>query len=549
MFDQTRHVSASSPREASAIEPDDNPGVTSRWPQRIATFAVPVAVAAQLLPIWLTTRFPDQDGPAHLASSVAISGAYHGSAATVLHSYVQIHLDLGHSPLGHLLLAGAVRVAGALTGQRLFLSAYLVLFALAGWYAMSAVYKDGGGLVALLLPVGSGYFLTLGFWDFLLSLVGVLVVVGYWLRHHDDPGPQKYLAVSALLLCVSLLHPSGVILGVPFVGLVAGLDARRSRRRGALASVGATLLACVPALVPAVLVASNASGSTPRPSLAHNLRGLLGLAYVVRVLHSGTEAALTIAFIVTLVSFFAVVATARVRSGRLVATDGLLILAVVCALGSFVAPNATGGAELINERLALFAVVMAIVWLGVQPAAARIRAAVAILGAVIAFALIAVRLPTYRALDRDLREITSVARAMTPGRTYVLVLGKDTTEVDGRTKALRADPFRSVSGYFAAQRELVGLDNYEGRYEYFPYQYVPARDPVRQLFLATDPRSFTRHPRLDLSGYTRRTGGTVDYVIVLGPVDSALKGQLAAGYRSVAVSRPIGLVTLFARRS
>ena len=43
---------------------------------RLVQLFVLVAVAVQLLPVWLTTRFPSQDGPAHLASSVAISGAF-----------------------------------------------------------------------------------------------------------------------------------------------------------------------------------------------------------------------------------------------------------------------------------------------------------------------------------------------------------------------------------------------------------------------------------------------------------------------------------------
>lgn len=527
---------------------DDEGQRVSAGGRRVVQLCACVAVAVQVLPIWLTTRFPDQDGPAHLASSAAMSGIYRAVAAKALHSYVQIDLGLGHSPLGHLVLAGFVRATGVLTGQRLFLSAYLVLFPLAGWYAMSAIRKDAGSLVTLLLPVGSGYFLLLGFWDFLLSLVGSLVVVGYWLRHHADAGWRKYVSVSILLLVTSLLHPSGVIVGVPFVGLVALLDAVHARRRRAVVGVAATALACLPAFVPAVLVAANASGSTPRPPLGHNLRGLFGLAFVVRVLHGQTEAAITIVFVVMLAGLCALATIMRVRNRRLVATDALLFVAIVCALGSLVAPGATGGAELLNERLALFAVVMLIIWLGAQPFAARLGAVVAVVGAVVAVALIAVRIPTYRALDRNLREITSVQTAMSPGRTYVVVLGRDTTQVDHLTAELRTDPFRSVGGYFAAERKLVGLDNYEGRYKYFPYQYVPARDPVRQLFLVTGPRVYDRHPSLDLAGYTRRTGGHVDYVVVLGPPDPALKAQLAVDYRPSAVSKPTAIVTLFARQ-
>jgi hypothetical protein len=520
------------------------PGFDAR---RAVPLLVVAAVAVQVLPIWLTTRFPDQDGPAHLASSVAISGAYHGADATALHAYVTLHLDLGHNPLGHLILAGLVRTTGVLTGQRLFLSAFLVFFALAGWYAMSAVRTRGGALVTLLLPVGSGYFFLLGFWDFLLSLVGVLVVAGYWLRHHDDAGRAKYAVVGALLLVTSLLHPSGVIVGVPLVVLVAVFDAFAARSRTAVVGIALTLFACVPAFVPAVLVAANASGRTPRPPLSTSLRGLFGLVSVVRVLYNRTEAGLTILLIVTLGALVVAAAMQRLRSRALASPDAVLVVAVACGIGSLLAPGATGGAEILNARLAVFAVVMLIIWLGAQEFTSWIRIGAVAVSAVLAIGLVAVRIPTYHHLDRDLREIASVGNTMVPGRTFVLVLGRDTTEVDRLESEMRTDSLRSAGEYFAAEHKLVGLDNYEGRYGYFPYQFVASRDPIRQLFLATDPRAFTRHPQLDLSGYTRRTGGVVDYVAVLGPPDPGLAAQLAKGYREIVVSKPHGLVTVFAR--
>ncbi len=533
--------------------PGEDAGAARASPGRIVQVLAAAAVAVQVLPIWLTTRFPDQDGPADLASSVAISGAYHGAAATGLHAYVTLHLDLGHNPLGHLILAGLIRTTGVLTGQRLFLTGFLVLFALAGWYAMSAVRERSGALVTVLLPVGSGYFLLLGFWDFLLSLVGVLVVTGYWLRHHDDNGRSKYAVVAGLLLVTSLLHPSGLVVGLPVVGLVAVIDACTAGRRAVgvdagWVGVGWAALAWVPACVPAVLVAANASGSTPRPPLSTTLRGLFGLASVVRVLHSRTETGLTILLLLTLVVLVTCAVLSRWSARAFTATDAVLVVALGCGIGSLLAPGATGGAEILNERLAVFAVVMLVIWLGAQELPGSIRIGAAAMGAVLAIGFVAIRIPKYRELDRDLREIASVGHTMVPGRTFVLVLGQDTGEVDRIESGMRMEPLRSAGGYFAAEHDLVGLDNYEGRYGYFPYQYVASRDPVRQLFLETNPRAFTRRPQLDLAGYTQRTGGVVDYVAVLGPPDPALKAELASGYRVIAVSKPAGLVTLFARR-
>ena len=264
------------------------------------------------------------------------------------------------------------------------------------------------------------------------------------------------------------------------------------------------------------------------------------------MLHSRTEAAITVLLVATLAGLAVRAFAARIRNRQVAAGDVLLPVAILCALASLVAPSSVGGAELLNERFAVFTVVTLVLWLGAQSSTVRLRCTAAILGAVLASTLIAVRVSTYRALDRNLSEITSLESAMTPGRTHIVVYGKDTTAVDRLTRALRTDPFRSVTGYFAAERKLVGLDNYEGKYRYFPYQYVAARDPIRQLFLISDPRVFTRHPQLDLAGYTRRTGGRVDYVVVLGPPDAALRGELVHDYKEVAVSRPLGIASLFA---
>ncbi len=328
-----------------------------------------------------------------------------------------------------------------------------MLFALAGWYAMSAVRTGNGALVTLLLPVGSGYFFLLGFWDFLLSLVGVLVVTGYWLRHHDDAGRAKYAVVGALLLVTSLLHPSGVIVGVPLVGLIAAFDAIAAKTRAAAIGVVLAALACLPALVPAALVAANATGSTPRPPLSTSLRGLFGLVSVVRVLYSRTEAGLTILLALTLVALVVVAAMHRLRARTLVAADAVLVVAVACGIGSLVAPGATGGAEILNARLAVFAVVMLIVWIGAQELASRVRIGTVAVSAVLAIGLVAVRIPTYRRLDRDLREIASVGNTMVAGRTFVMILGRDTSAVNRLERELRTDPLRSAGEYYAARRQ------------------------------------------------------------------------------------------------
>ena len=360
--------------------------------------------------------------------------------------------------------------------------------------------RRDGSLAVLLLPLATGLFLAFGFWDFLLATVGLLLVVGYWLRHHADESGVRFAVLSGLLVLTALLHPSGLLPAVPFVLLVVFLDRSEHRGRRPFAILTATAVACIPALVPAVLVSRNAEGTSPRPPLTESLQGLFSLTYVVRVLHDNVERAVTILFVALIAALFVAAFVARRRAVRPEVADALLVVAVASGVGALVVPNAIGGAELLNQRLAFYAVMFLVLWASCQPVAFLMRSVVAIAGAVVAIALVGARLPAQRDIGKVLDEYVSVAQSMDTGSTYVIALSHDTRAIDTLRKSFRVDPLAHAGGYLAVEHELVELDNYEGRYHYFPYQYVAARDPLRELFHVTDPRVRDLHPTLDLAG-------------------------------------------------
>jgi hypothetical protein len=125
----------------------------------------------------------------------------------------------------------------------------------------------------------------------------------------------------------------------------------------------------------------------------------------------------------------------------------------------------------------------------------------------------------------------------------------------GGKLSFRTWPFVHAGGYLGARRRLVDLSLYEANENYFPLYYQPALNPY--LHLASEPLGIENDPpAVDLLGYPRRTGGSVDYVLLWGlrderrsePKVRAVQDQLAAAYDLIRRT-PDGRVRLYRLRS
>jgi hypothetical protein len=158
----------------------------------------------------------------------------------------------------------------------------------------------------------------------------------------------------------------------------------------------------------------------------------------------------------------------------------------------------------------------------------------------------------WASLDFHLADILTAAPHVEPRSTLLtLSFSNAGEEDDGSRLALRTWPFVHAGSHFAARIPLVDLSLYEAHEDYFPLVYRPERDPF--AYLARHPLDLEAEPpRVDLLSYARRTGGRIDYVLLVWPdaipqenaAARSLRRQLAAGYERIFTS-PHGLAELY----
>jgi hypothetical protein len=116
----------------------------------------------------------------------------------------------------------------------------------------------------------------------------------------------------------------------------------------------------------------------------------------------------------------------------------------------------------------------------------------------------------YAELNEYLKEFLSGSHLIESNTTLLpFVFSPQGHTPDGRLLSSRVLPFRHASGYIAAQRHIVDLQNYEAREIYFPVMYRSRLNPYRHLVDLP-----FQTPQPDFLSYPLRTGGQVDYVLI-----------------------------------
>src|SRR5438876_8283038 len=93
------------------------------WWRQEALFAFLLAV--HLAPVWSFAVFPSQDGPAHLENANVIR-RYHEPAGVLFREYYVLNGRLEPNWVGHLALAGLLRVVPPATAEKLLVSLCVV---------------------------------------------------------------------------------------------------------------------------------------------------------------------------------------------------------------------------------------------------------------------------------------------------------------------------------------------------------------------------------------------------------------------------------------
>lgn len=450
------------------------------------------------------------DGGLHLNSAVMLREAAFG-----LDEPGSIYLEWFPFPVPNLLheLALATLTAGIspYTAELVLIAGYVVGFSLAFVYAVRGVSREADGLALFAIPVTFTFALHYGFYNFSVSVIMFLLVVGCAMRLGAAPGAARIGLLSLLVGLAYLSHLVGFVEAVVAVGVVIGwrvVAAHGSiRRLVPVFVVGAMLLAFF-------LFATSSKPTGFGLDRLVEVAQTLSLAWGIATFGLAEAAVLLVVAVMLLVL---VIRAVRLRRGSfgLREADSLLLLVLIQVAAVVLAPSGLdSGATYVTERLALFPALTIVLWLAAAKPAIPTSwlTPVSIVLVLLSISLFVIRLPHYREISAASRDFSSASLCVARRATMI----QATLHLPDRDHpSWRVDPLSDEAGRVAASTSGIDLGNVAWAVPYYVLRFKDELDPY-QLIPSPAGEIEAIPPNFDLEGYERRSGRHIDYVLLTG---------------------------------
>jgi hypothetical protein len=518
----------------------------SRWEALL--FAV--LLLGQLLPIWLFADFPSQDGPAHVETARVLHDLVFpisGPAAALTRQYYQLNPRPVPNFLGHAIMAALMLVARPLVAEKILLSLYVLLLPLAARYALRAVRPENGFLAILIFPLVYNPLLQMGFYNFSLGLIGVLWMVGYWLRH-----AQNFTAAKAAILGVAVTltyfsHLFCLGLGAAALGMLVLWFLTWKRAAQWKQICAWTAAAFVPTIIlggwvalshraqaapiePPPPTAAQVLAAPPTHEIPTDLQGMRRRLYRLTHYDLFAAEASQVLLSTSLVWTLGLLLIWGLRRRPLSAGDGLLGAAAALGIIYLAGRGGRLQAFYFEPRMLLGIVLMLLLWLGAAAYGWRSRTTIQFIGLILTTAFLTSNLLRFARLQPCLAACDSAAEYVDRGSVVLpLVLAPQGWDADGRPLSSWLAVCDHIGSHLTVDRACVNLNCYQSDRGYFPTAYRASLDPKPNL-LDRD---------CDFLNYPSRTGGRVDAVVLYGPGDAqsarplvqSIFRQLDKGYK------------------
>jgi len=493
-------------------------------------------------PIWVFPFFPSTDNLSHQYNALLIRWLL-ADDASPFHEYYRVRFSLAGNLFSHAWLAGLSSVFDIRTAEKILLTAYVLLFLHLFRYAVRAFNPEAAFLSWAAFPMVYNWCFHSGFLNFSSSLVVLLGALGWYWRRRDDPGWGVQLGLAGWAVGLYATHALSLAMAMAAV--------TASRAAAALSKRNPVLLRpLLPLALAGLPFAVYMTGKVIelRPPLAE-LIPQLG-RYVAEnsaALASGWTLATFLGpelYVSRL--FVGALAVLGLLSLRRTAVAGrreaLAILAGFAAV-SLLVPSGWKSPWLLAQRLPLYVYIGTVLWLAtVRWRGVALKTAFPGVACLLGLGLAASHWVAYRKMTPYLEEYAAAAQHLPAGATLVALHYLHRPPGFDPSDPVKLDPFRHAVDNLCARAGAISLNNYEAASSHFHTWYHPGRSPNRHLGEVQ-----AIPPKVDLLSYPRRTGGRVDYVLLWGTEDAAVRGQLESGYRLVYASES-GRSRLYRRR-
>lgn len=502
-----------------------------------------------LIPIWQGKYFLTGDGPTHLYNSEVLKDLVLGVGGDFYGEYYSVNQNFEPNWFSHIVLGTLLTVLPGFLAEKLFLTLYVVLFAVS-FRGLIRQFNPQGALISILaFPFIYQKTFQMGFYNFSFSVVFLLLILGAWMRWRGNFNPGRQVRFGLLYLLLFLSHPVSFLYSLPVLGLLWLGEGLPPVLKGKAAwgpfmrLGGRLLLAVLPAMGLMVwFVVRKGTETFPNPDTFHSMWHAFLQLTSLEVLKPNE-------------TFWAQLLTATVGFGVLVLAGyriwyrnwqlgDVFFLAFVLTLAAyFLAPGGFAGAGILSIRLQFYPWLFLVLWLGTGGMPRFSVYGASLTGLVIALAFMWIRIPEYARLNAALDEYLS-ATAVIPEGSTVLTLSYHHNGVTPEHEMLapRIWLFMHAGDYMGVEKNLILFGNYEANTGNFPLLWQPERNPFTHISVLEGQEFLP--PRVDFLTYPERTGGRVDYVLTWckgilfqdHAFTKSVDEQLAEGYRAVFVS-------------
>lgn len=451
------------------------------------------AVLLGLAPVWSVPVYLTQDGPAHIETSAVLA-----SPGQVGREYFDRHLRPAPNWAIYVIEPLLLQAAPPAVADKIALSLYVVALPLAFRFAARGIGSGAQPAAsALCFPLIYSCLFHYGFLNFCLGLAAALLTVGLAAREWRS-GAAQWIALALAALATYFCHI--VAFGFAVLLVASAIPWRKAARQ---------MTAFLPAAALAIwFVAEQGSTSYGAPPVPLAARAVALFHFSTAVFDYSAASQQVSICLGTLFATALAGALWRHRLSRLLAAP------IVIAVLYFAAPPATAGGQYILERLQLLLFLSIGLYAAAVSWSKRTAWVLGGLGLAGAGAQWIHDHPRMLALSRLASEYLEVQPHI--GKRTVLLPIHFDSRGPGVLETQYGLPFRHISGYVAAARGSVDLDNYQAETALFPIRFKADRDPAVHMGGIED-----EPPQPDLERYFRSTGQAPDYLILWDPRKTA----------------------------
>ncbi|MCG9128994.1 hypothetical protein JT359_15495 [Candidatus Poribacteria bacterium] len=466
-----------------------------------------ILILVYLLPIWLFSYFPTQDGISHVYNSHIITD--YNNPNFEFEEYYDIHWFPFPNWLSHISLTLLMYIFSPLYAEKVFLSLYVILFPVSIHYFLNALRPNQNSLVILSFTFIYNYLLLMGFYNFAVSVPLFFLTLGFWWKHKDNLVFRRIVYINLLILLTYFAHLISyafVLFSIAFLTIV---HYRRDFKKILL--TGCSLLPAAIMLLVYLPSSDLLSGKLPQigfgriGSLLQNLVGL-------KVLVAYNQNQSWIAYCVFAFLLFLSIYTAWKGRQKLIKESSgqllFLLLFVTLFFLYLILPNNVGPGGWVNDRILILSTMLLLGcfnlsenhrWRQVFTTSVTLLAIVNI----IYIGLLC------KNLNAELEEFNAFVENV-EDNSVILPL-----QFDSGGESLRVGIFVNGANYYCLNNGCINLGNYEVQFDYFPVHFKPTFETP------TDEKEWVqtvhwRSEQIDLCDYA----DNVDYLLLWGEPDS-----------------------------